>query len=461
MGRNNSVSRSRSTAARQIEALEGRRLLSNTPVPVNDAPEFQVNVQTAGSQTPTYGDRSVATDAQGNFVVTWLSDNNGVRNLYARRYDAAGNALGGEIKVNTQAGVYSIPGFSVAMNAGGSFAVVWHHSYAVSKNTTGYDIHGQRFDPSGNPVGGEFVASSSSNGHAYPAVGMADDGSFAVAWMRNSGSSKEGWNVYGQRFAASGAKVGAEFRANDYLPGDQGHPSLAMDGQGNFLLAWQSPNQDGSDYGVYAKRYAASGAALGGEFRVNEKTAGRQNEPSAALLPDGGFVVAWNDGTPGVSGSFDARLRRFDASGAGSPEQVVNTNTVGDQEFPKVAADAQGNTTVVWEDTSGLDGSGYGVFGRQYDPAGQPNGSEFRLNSHTSGDQAVCYVAAQPGGKFVAVWDGYGEDGDGDGVYARLFQPSPATTAGTSDPLFSSTFISGTSSTTRQDSVLSNADLLV
>jgi hypothetical protein len=459
-----SISKSGSVAGRLVEPLEGRRLLSGTPVPVNDATEFQVNVQTAGPQEMSIGDRSVATDAQGNFVVAWHSINNGVSNLYARRYDAAGNALGGEIKVNTQSGVYSIPSYSVAMNAGGSFVVVWRHAYTVSKNTTSSDVHGQRFDPAGSPVGGEFVASSSANGHSYPTVGMADDGSFVVAWMRDSGSQKEGWNVYGQRFAASGAKVGAEFRVNDYLPGEQGHPSLATDGQGNFLLAWQSPNQDGSDLGVYAKRYNATGAATSGEFRVNVKTSGRQNEPSAALLPDGGFVAVWQDLVPGVLGSSNVRLRRFDASGVGSPEQVVNTHTAGDQDFPKVAADAQGNATVVWWDTSGEDGSGYGVFGQQYDSSGQPSGSELQLNSYTNNDQGACFVAAQPGGKFVAVWDSYGQDGDMDGVFARLFQPSPATTSAastsTSNSLFSSTAIASTSPTDQKDQTSLAAELL-
>jgi len=450
MGRTTSIPQS--IARCSVEALEGRRLLSGTPVPVNGAPEFQVNQTTAGIQSPTLGDRTTASDAQGNFVVAWTGYG-GSTPLYARRYDAAGNAQGGEFAVSAQSGVYSTQ-FSVGMNGRGDWVAVWTRRYAISKNSYGYDVRAQRFDPSGNPVGGELTASSTTYAHNSPTVGVADDGSFVVAWARSSGSQKEGGNVYAQRFSAAGAKVGGEFRVNDYLPDEQAHPTLTVGGAGNFVVAWQSLNQDGSDYGIFAKRYNASGAAVGGEFPVNGKTAGRQNEPSAALLPDGGFVVAWNDGTPGVSGSWDVRLRRFDAAGAGAAEQIVNTNTAGDQEFPKVAADAQGNATVVWWDASGQDGSGYGVFGQQYDPAGQPGGSEFRLSSQTSGDQASCFVAAQPDGRFAAVWDSYGQDGDSDGVYARLFQPPPTTSStGTVTPtsIFSSTPINGATSSGDQD----------
>ncbi len=50
-----------------------------------------------------------------------------------------------------------------------------------------------------------------------------------------------------------------------------------MDDAGNFAVAWQSKNQDGDDFGVYAKRFSAAGEALDSpltgpgqaEFQVN------------------------------------------------------------------------------------------------------------------------------------------------------------------------------------------------
>src|SRR5688572_32087681 len=57
--------------------------------------------------------------------------------------------------------------------------------------------------------------------------------------------------------------------------------SVAMDKDGDFVVAWQSgtsdttvfPGQDGSGSGVWARRFNALGAAQGNEFRVNSVTA--------------------------------------------------------------------------------------------------------------------------------------------------------------------------------------------
>src|SRR5262245_14982181 len=60
--------------------------------------EFQVNTYT-GSQQAT---PSVAMDANGNFVITWHSDQDGSgTGIYAQRYDSDGNPMGGEFRVNT------------------------------------------------------------------------------------------------------------------------------------------------------------------------------------------------------------------------------------------------------------------------------------------------------------------------------------------------------------------------
>src|SRR5438874_2511432 len=69
----------------------------------------------------------------------------------------------------------------------------------------------------------------------------------------------------------------------------------------------------------------------------------------------------------------------------------VNTFTAGDQRlFPHsgtaVATSAAGNSVVVWS-SQGQDGNGWGVFGQRFDPSGNPQGTEFRVNTFTANDQ--------------------------------------------------------------------------
>jgi hypothetical protein len=68
------------------------------------------------------------------------------------------------------------------------------------------------------------------------------------------------------------------------------------------------------------------------------------------------------------------------------PEFRVNTHTTNSQARPAVAVTGAGGFVVVWESNL-QDGSGYGVFAQLYDTAGNPSGSEFRVNSYTTGSQ--------------------------------------------------------------------------
>jgi hypothetical protein len=60
---------------------------------------------------------------------------------------------------------------------------------------------------------------------------------------------------------------------------------------------------DTSNTAVKAQVFGATGAAVGGEIRVNTATVGIQQAPQITALPDGGFVVTWQDNSSGVGGA--------------------------------------------------------------------------------------------------------------------------------------------------------------
>jgi hypothetical protein len=237
------------------------------------------------------------------------------------------------------------------------------------------------------------------------------------------------------------APDGGEFQVNTFTAGDQSAPEVCADGAGRFTVAWQSggyffpDGPDGFRQGIAARRYDATGAALGGEFVVNSYTIGPQRLPAVAASPLGDFVVAWQGGSYGfeqdgsASGVF---LQRFSPTGmAVGPERRANTTIVGSQVGPAVAADAAGGFVVVWTSYPsyygyvGGDGNGAGAFGQRFDGAGLPIGPEFQVNTYTTGTQRLPRVATRPGGGFVVVWESasyYGsQDGDGSGVFGRRF----------------------------------------
>jgi len=101
-------------------------------------------------------------------------------------------------------------------------------------------------------------------------------------------------------------------------------------------------------------------------------------------------------------------------------EFQINSYTTGDQGLPAVAPDASGNFVVVWR-SNGQDGSGYGIFGQRYDSVGEALGTEFRVNSYTTMNQGFPSVAVDASGNFVVVWQSDTQDGSSRGIFGQRY----------------------------------------
>ena len=270
------------------------------------------------------------------------------------------------------------------------------------------------------PGGPEFqVNTRADRDQMVSSIATDGAGNFVIVWESYE-QDGDGFGIYAQAYHADGTPKGSEFQANTHTVGHQWTPSVSMDDSGRFVIVWQSDGQDGSDGGVYAQMYAADGTPDGNEFQVNTYTADYQYRPSVAMYDSGSFVIAWqSDGQDGSGGGIYAQ--RYDAEGGlQGPEFQVNTSTTSHQNFPSVAVSSAGGFVIVW-DSYFQDGDGYGVFGQKFDDDGTPVGSEFQVNSHTVGHQREPAVAVDDAGNFVVVWESDGQDGDGYGVFARSF----------------------------------------
>jgi hypothetical protein len=359
---------------------------------------------------------SVAMDALGNYVVVWTGQDSNGAGVYAQRYSSLGLALGGAFQVNTTT-TNEQTNPTVAMTPDGRFVVTWS-----SYNSTGYGwgVYAQRYAADGTALGGQFrVNTTIADDQMYSSVAMDANGDFVIAWQSNN-QDGDGWGVYAQRYNADGTTNGGEFQVNTTTAGDQANPAVAMDANGDFVIAWQSNNQDGDGWGVYAQRYNADGTANGGEFRVNTTTAGDQVHAAVAINSStGAFVITWaSNGQDGGGSGIYAQRYNADGTAAGG-EFRVNTTTAGDQAAPAATMDANSNLVISWSSNS-QDGSGWGVFAQQYDGTGAPVGSEFRVNTTTAGDEQFASITMDNTGDAVAVWSGT-TAGSTSGVYGQRF----------------------------------------
>jgi len=271
--------------------------------------------------------------------------------------------------------------------------------------------------------GPEFqVNTYTTSGQYEPSVASDASGNFIVVWT-SQGQDGDQTGVYGRRYSGPGVPLGPEFRVNTYTTERQGRPAVAADAAGNFVVVWQSYRDPGpgySSYGIYAQRYDALGVPVGSEFRVNTYYTSQQRHPKVAADPAGNFTVVWeSDFQDGAAiGIFG---QRFDAAGVSQGSEFpVNSYTTGFQQFPSIAVAPSGNFLVTWQSSAPTqDGSGVGIFGQCFSAAGVPQGTEFKVNTYTTSDQGYATAAADGNGRFVVVWASSFEDGSESGIFGQ------------------------------------------
>jgi hypothetical protein len=263
------------------------------------APEFRVNDTTAGNQA----NGVVAMNANGQFAVAWTHYGGAAPAVYVKRYNWNGAALGPETHVGSS-GAGQQETQSIAIDAAGNFVVVWYH-----------------FAPPASPP-----------------------------------------DIWARRFSSAGAALGSTWRVNTYFTSTQDHGRVAMNAQGDFIVVWNSWGQVPNSMDVFAQRYAANGSPIGGEFRVNDATAGDQYYPEVGLLDDGSFVAAWTEF--GITPSPRVMVRQFGPNGVPvATEAEVNTPGVL-ASSSRLTLDPAGRFTVAWLQSNA--GTGYDIYARRY-----------------------------------------------------------------------------------------------
>jgi hypothetical protein len=265
----------------------------------------------------------LATLANGNLIVIWASYNqasaNSLQDIYGQILTPAGQKQGAEFRLN-QFTSFNQRNPAVAALANGQFVAVWVSEQErvpdVAGTTNGalyssvsVDIYARIFNTNGSAATSEFLVNTSSSLCSEPAVAAAADGSFMVTWVESVRMpTVYGLDVWARSFSSAG--VGGTVRCvNSTRQGDQYLPTISFDGN-NYMVAWTSLGQDGSQEGVFAQFLQTDGTPLGGEFQVNTTWLSRQIQPVVASDRNGRFLAAWSSFT-GLATGFDLFAQRY------------------------------------------------------------------------------------------------------------------------------------------------------
>jgi hypothetical protein len=326
-------------------------------------------------------------------------------------------AVGSEILVNTTTLNMQFNQKVTAL-ANGTFVVTWYDNSFEGADTSGGAVKAQIFSATGVPIGTEFLVNTATdNGQYDPQVAALPDGGFVIVWTDQGASATKA-----QVFDAAGAPTGLEIVVNTNSGGND--PQVTTLANGGFVVTWEAGGAPGDNSGlaISAQIFTAAGVPVGGEILVNTATDNAQEEPQITALADGGFVVTWQDSSMGVGGAsgdssfFAVKAQVFTAvGGLVGTEILVNTATTEDQNQPRIVALPNGGFVVTWQDVSEGDGGANGDASNQavkaqvFTADGLKTGAEILVNTATDFSQYAPEITVLANGDFVITWtDGSG-----------------------------------------------------
>lgn len=245
--------------------------------------EFLINGTTAGNQQ---NPQVRAYDETGGYIVVWEGPDASGSGIYLRRLTASGGFVAAEAAVNNvTAGNQRHPALAISgidndVLDQNLFVVAWQ-----SPDSAGTGVWARRYDDDGSALElQQLINDDDANDQYEPSVSLdngADDGSidFVVTWTEAPIAGAEGAPLLGSPIFIRGRRLGgipptlapgapaalapsltggpenAEF-AVSVLGAVTSASSVAAEDNGDFVVVWQSDGQDGSDEGVYGRRFA-------------------------------------------------------------------------------------------------------------------------------------------------------------------------------------------------------------
>ena len=210
---------------------------------------FHLNKFTLGNQHKA----QVVAMPDGRFAAVWISDqqqNQRSIDVILRIFSANGQPVTEETIVSPL-GISSNPTLTVS---GQSIVVAWEQ-LDLEQKVNRWDIGTRSFDFNLKPLSESIFANLNRKGDQYePQLNGGVDGAMLVWTSLGQDKSREA--IMGRFVNSTGNFVGGEIRVNTKQELAQMQPTLSSTGQGEFLVAWSTPNIGEAGFDIVGQRYS-------------------------------------------------------------------------------------------------------------------------------------------------------------------------------------------------------------
>ena len=334
-----------------------------------------VQVNTYSDDTQDYPGVAVAAD--NSFLVIWQSNEPPAANpdiardmVRSQAYDANGQKVGTEQLLSTlePLGTTDISA-NVAALTGGGYVAVWESRNTATPGFNNVTIQARLVNANGTPNGDQFQVNSLNTGSVVDCdVAPLPDGGFVVVWTNPE--------IHARRFDADGDPVAIEIQVNTIdinTPRDES--TVAVSDDGRVLVVWTDPEGTdtiaGTKVEVRGRLFNSTLSPLGADFRINAVLTGDQDWPVVAPYGDNFFVVWQSEASIGGDNEPDSIEGRV-VTGVGQfdgPQLLVNDYVPDSQGFPAIGG-AGPRVAIAWRSQSNaetsqnvIEGLGWSVCG--------------------------------------------------------------------------------------------------
>jgi len=270
-------------------------------------------------------------------------------------------------------------------------------------------------------------AGTDSGGDNYPELLSDGNGNWVAVWQSNENIDTSGTDqdIIFARSIDNGATwsapavLNSNAGADDPLSNDN-HPVLATDGQGNWGVAWVAARSFGTDMDVFFSMSMDGGASWGTAVTVNDAATDSANDGNPVLRTDGqgNWVVAWDSienvgGTIGVDHDI-LFVHSVDNGQNWTSPAALNTNATSDSGTDSDVSIATNGSTqwmAVWtsnENLGGAIGTDDDILFATSSDGGASWSAPAALNSNAdtdSGTDQFSTLSTDKNGNWVAGWE--------------------------------------------------------
>ncbi|QFZ18161.1 hypothetical protein [Saccharothrix syringae] len=305
------------------------------------ASRYEVKLSAGGTGDWRHVQPDVALHEDGTAVVAWSEDGdgNGYYNVQVRTLSTTGTVTG-SARANASADGQQLDPAVAADPDGAGFAVAWEDRQGTAAPTVrvaGFaSVTSKTYEAQVHPAGGT---------HQRPDVAVGAAGNAIVVWEED-GDGNGFFNVGRKVLTPAGGVKVAQGTANAAGDGQQRHPVVAANFNGDFAVAWETDHT--GTPAVAARSFTAAGAP-----RTATDTVLAGADPRIGVDDQLNVVVTWAEAqdvvTQGLNpdGTVDGRL----------PRQTTVSTATGRQDEPALGVDPWGRITVAYTDDN--DGNGF------------------------------------------------------------------------------------------------------